>query len=405
MNKVDQKKLLNQIEKKYFRNIDPETIDKEQYNSLIHDEKIKEKLSECFKQQNTVSYDYIIDLTDNQFLLDAIETYLSDSDKLVLTESQNDNKKTNQIYDDDVSLYMNDIKQYPLLEPEEEIALFLELKEYEKGTEEYEKIANKIICSNLRLVVSIAKRYLHKKGKLDFLDLINDGNLGLIKSIDKFDVEKGFKFSTYSTWWIRQAISRSIYENSRTIRIPVHTGEQLSKYYKIRNQLRQDLDWEPTDEDIIERYKKEGLKFSKKKAKEFRELGLLDPVSLETPIGEEEDTTIGEIQPDEKILDPQQSTENLMKRKAVLEALEYLEDREKYVIIERFGFISGNPRTLEDVAKDLNVTRERVRQIEAKALRKLRQPKCAKKLKDFVDYTPGQNNRRLDDRYHPLIKK
>ena len=185
----------------------------------------------------------------------------------------------------------------------------------------------------------------------------------------------------------------------------MHTGEQLSKYYKIRNQLRQDLDWEPTDEDIIERYKKEGLKFSKKKAKEFRELGLLDPVSLETPIGEEEDTTIGEIQPDEKILDPQQSTENLMKRKAVLEALEYLEDREKYVIIERFGFISGNPRTLEDVAKDLNVTRERVRQIEAKALRKLRQPKCAKKLKDFVDYTPGQNNRRLDDRYHPLIKK
>ena len=272
--------------------------------------------------------------------------------------------------DDPVRMYLKEIGKVPLLSADEEIEL---AKRMEQGDEE----AKKRLCeANLRLVVSIAKRYVGR-GML-FLDLIQEGNLGLIKAVDKFDYRKGYKFSTYATWWIRQAITRSIADQARTIRIPVHMVETINKLIRVSRQLLQTYGREPTPEEVAER-----LNVSVSRVREVLKISR-DPVSLDTPIGEEDDSHLGDFIEDDSALSPADSAAFSMLRAELATALESLTDRERQVVKLRFGLEDGRARTLEEVGKEFNVTRERIRQIEAKALRKLRHPSRSKRLKDFL---------------------
>ena len=273
--------------------------------------------------------------------------------------------------DDAVRMYLKEIGKVPLLTGAEERELAIRM---EQGDEEAKK---KLCESNLRLVVSIAKRYLNRG--LSFLDLIQEGNLGLIKAVDKFDYTKGYKFSTYATWWIRQAITRSIADQARTIRIPVHMVETINKLIRISRQLLQELGREPTSEEIA---KEMGI--TVEKVREIKKISQ-DPVSLETPIGEEEDSHLGDFIPDDDVPAPVEAAAYSMLKEQLMEVLDTLSDREKKVLILRFGLEDGRPRTLEEVGKEFNVTRERIRQIEAKALRKLRHPSRSKKLRDYLE--------------------
>jgi len=273
--------------------------------------------------------------------------------------------------DDPVRMYLKEIGRVNLLTSSEEIEL---AKRMALGDEEAKR---KLAEANLRLVVSIAKRYVGR-GML-FLDLIQEGNLGLIKAIDKFDYEKGFKFSTYATWWIRQAITRAIADQARTIRIPVHMVETINKYVRISRQLLQELGRDPKPEEIAER-----MGIPLEKIREIQKISL-DPVSLETPIGEEEDSHLGDFVEDEGALSPPDSAAFMLLKKQLAEVLDTLTEREKKVLSLRFGLDDGRSRTLEEVGKEFGVTRERIRQIEAKALRKLKHPSRSKKLKDFLD--------------------
>jgi len=273
--------------------------------------------------------------------------------------------------DDPVRMYFKEIGKVPLLTAEEERELAIRI---EQGDEEAKK---KLCESNLRLVVSIARRYLNRG--LSFLDLIQEGNLGLIKAVEKFDYTKGYKFSTYATWWIRQAITRSIADQARTIRIPVHMVETINKLIRISRQLLQEYGREPTSEEIAEE-----MGITVEKVREIKKISQ-DPVSLETPIGEEEDSHLGDFIPDEDIPSPVDAAAYSMLQKQLREVLDTLSEREKKVLILRFGLDDGRPRTLEEVGKEFNVTRERIRQIEAKALRKLRHPSRSKKLKDYLE--------------------
>ena len=273
--------------------------------------------------------------------------------------------------DDPVRMYLKEIGKVPLLTAEEERELAIRMQ---NGDEEAK---NKLCESNLRLVVSIAKRYLNRG--LTFLDLIQEGNLGLIKAVDKFDYTKGFKFSTYATWWIRQAITRSIADQARTIRIPVHMVETINKLIRIQRQLLQELGREPTAEEIA---KEMGI--TVEKVREIKKISQ-DPVSLETPIGEEEDSHLGDFIPDDDVPAPVDAAAYSMLKEQLMEVLDTLSEREKKVLMLRFGLEDGRPRTLEEVGKEFNVTRERIRQIEAKALRKLRHPSRSKKLRDYLE--------------------
>ena len=273
--------------------------------------------------------------------------------------------------DDAVRMYLKEIGKVPLLTGAEERELAIRM---EQGDEEAKK---KLCESNLRLVVSIAKRYLNRG--LSFLDLIQEGNLGLIKAVDKFDYTKGYKFSTYATWWIRQAITRSIADQDRTIRIPVHMVETINKLIRISRQLLQELGREPTSEEIA---KEMGI--TVEKVREIKKISQ-DPVSLETPIGEEEDSHLGDFIPDDDVPAPVEAAAYSMLKEQLMEVLDTLSDREKKVLMLRFGLEDGRPRTLEEVGKEFNVTRERIRQIEAKALRKLRHPSRSKKLRDYLE--------------------
>ena len=273
--------------------------------------------------------------------------------------------------DDPVRMYFKEIGKVPLLTAEEERELAIRI---EQGDEEAKK---KLCESNLRLVVSIARRYLNRG--LSFLDLIQEGNLGLIKAVEKFDYTKGYKFSTYATWWIRQAITRSIADQARTIRIPVHMVETINKLIRISRQLLQEYGREPTSEEIA---KEMGI--TVEKVREIKKISQ-DPVSLETPIGEEEDSHLGDFIPDEDIPSPVDAAAYSMLQKQLREVLDTLSEREKKVLILRFGLDDGRPRTLEEVGREFNVTRERIRQIEAKALRKLRHPSRSKKLRDYLE--------------------
>ena len=279
---------------------------------------------------------------------------------------------SNTRINDAVKMYLKEIGHVPLLKADEEILI---AQRIEKGDEEAKNI---LISSNLRLVVSIAKKYVGR-GML-FLDLIQEGNMGLIKAVEKFDYTKGFKFSTYATWWIRQAITRAIADQARTIRIPVHMVETINKLTRIQRQLVQDLGRDPTAEEISA--KMEGI--SPEKVREIQKIAL-EPVSLETPIGEEDDSHLGDFIEDKDALSPDQYANNQLLKDEINMVLEGLTEREEKVLRLRFGLYDGKTRTLEEVGKEFNVTRERIRQIEAKALRKLRHPSRSKKLKDYLD--------------------
>ena len=273
--------------------------------------------------------------------------------------------------DDPVRMYLKEIGKVPLLSADEEIEL---AKKMENGDEEAKK---KLCEANLRLVVSIAKRYVGR-GML-FLDLIQEGNLGLIKAVDKFDWRKGYKFSTYATWWIRQAITRSIADQARTIRIPVHMVETINKLIRVSRQLLQEYGREPLPEEIAAE-----MGISEEKVREILKIAQ-EPVSLETPIGEEEDSHLGDFIPDEEVPAPAEAAAFSMLKEQLVEVLDTLTEREQKVLKLRFGLDDGRARTLEEVGKQFDVTRERIRQIEAKALRKLRHPSRSKKLKDYLE--------------------
>jgi RNA polymerase primary sigma factor len=273
--------------------------------------------------------------------------------------------------DDPVRMYLKEIGTVPLLTADEEVDLAIRMEAGDGN-------AKKRLCeANLRLVVSIAKRYVGR-GML-FLDLIQEGNFGLIKAVDKFDWRKGYKFSTYATWWIRQAITRSIADQARTIRIPVHMVETINKLIRISRQLLQEYGREPLPEEIAAE-----MDISEEKVREILKIAQ-EPVSLETPIGEEEDSHLGDFIPDEEVLAPADAAAFSMLKEQLIEVLDTLTEREQNVLILRFGLDDGRARTLEEVGRRFDVTRERIRQIEAKALRKLRHPSRSKKLKDYLE--------------------
>ena len=273
--------------------------------------------------------------------------------------------------DDPVKVYLKEIGRVPLLSAEEEVELAIRMSEGDVAAKK------RLSEANLRLVVSIAKRYVGRG--MQFLDLIQEGNLGLIKAVEKFDYTKGYKFSTYATWWIRQAITRAIADQARTIRIPVHMVETINKVKKVNSQLLHENGHEPTNEQIAEK-----LEMPVEKVREIMRVAQ-EPVSLETPIGEEEDSHLGDFIPDEDAPAPSDVASHTMLKEQLAEVLSTLTPREEKVLRLRFGLEDGRSRTLEEVGKEFNVTRERIRQIEAKALRKLRHPSRSKKLKDFLE--------------------
>ena len=274
--------------------------------------------------------------------------------------------------DDPVKIYLKEIGNYPLLNMDEEVELAKKIAEGDQYA------TDRLTESNLRLVVSIAKKYVGRG--LSFLDLIQEGNLGLIKAVDKFDYSKGYKFSTYATWWIRQAITRSIADQSRTIRIPVHMSEVINKAYRISRSLLQELGREPTEEEIAKE-----MNLPVEKVREIMKISA-DPISLDTPIGEEDDSHLGDFIKDDTIMGPEDAAAYTMLQDQIQKLLTTLSEREQRVLILRFGLLDGRTRTLEEVGKEFNVTRERIRQIEAKALRKLRHPNRARMLRGFDSY-------------------
>ncbi len=276
--------------------------------------------------------------------------------------------------EDPVRMYLKEIGKVPLLTAEDEIELS---KQMEMGGEIGKKAQQRLAEANLRLVVSIAKRYVGR-GML-FLDLIQEGNLGLIKAVEKYDYRKGFKFSTYATWWIRQAITRAIADQARTIRIPVHMVETINKLIRVSRQLLQELGREPTPEEIAKE-----MNMSVERVREILKISQ-EPVSLETPIGEEEDSHLGDFIQDDNVPVPADAAAFTLLKEQLVEVLGTLTEREQKVLRLRFGLDDGRARTLEEVGKEFNVTRERIRQIEAKALRKLRHPSRSRKLKDYLD--------------------
>ena len=310
------------------------------------------------------------DVPDDDLLLESEEDILlSDNEEIGLISDVDILEGVST--EDPVRMYLKEIGNVPLLSGEEEVEL---AKRVEQGDEEAKK---KLTEANLRLVVSIAKKYVGRG--MPFLDLIQEGNMGLMKAVDKFDYTKGYKFSTYATWWIRQAITRGIADTGRTIRVPVHMVETINKTLRMTRTLLQELGREPTPEEVAARLNvpvarvREVLKISR------------DPVSLDTPIGEEDDSHLGDFIEDDTALSPSDSAAFSMLREELKSALESLTDRERQVIELRFGLLDGRARTLEEVGKEFNVTRERIRQIEAKALRKLRHPSRSKKLRDFLN--------------------
>ncbi|MBE7079972.1 MAG: RNA polymerase sigma factor RpoD [Clostridiales bacterium] len=308
--------------------------------------------------------------------MDYVYKSLSENGIQIVDEDQRDRELFEQALsdiglDDPVKMYLKDIGRVPLLSAEEEVELAKRMQENDIAARK------RLSEANLRLVVSIAKRYVGR-GML-FLDLIQEGNLGLMKAVEKFDYQKGFKFSTYATWWIRQSITRAIADQARTIRIPVHMVETINKLTRVQRVLLQELGREPSPEEIAEK-----MGVTVERVREIQKIAQ-DPVSLETPIGEEEDSHLGDFIEDEKTITPSDSVAFSMLKEQLLGVLDTLTPREEKVLRLRYGIDDGKPRTLEEVGKEFNVTRERIRQIEAKALRKLRHPSRSKRLKDFLE--------------------
>lgn len=363
---------------------------------MQYEGKMKELLNMA-KKKNILEYKEIVDfftgmpLEDEQFdkivdtleqnnviVMRALEEVDIDDADIILTQEDEVDLESIDLsvpeginLEDPVRMYLKEIGKVPLLSADEEIEL---AKRMEEGDTEAKK---RLVESNLRLVVSIAKRYMGRG--MSFLDLIQEGNLGLIKAVEKFDYTKGYKFSTYATWWIRQAITRAIADQARTIRIPVHMTETINKLVRVSRQLLQELGTEPTPEEIARE-----MDMSVDKVREIMKL-CQEPVSLETPVGEEDDSHLGDFLQDENAPIPADAAAFTLLREQLLEVLETLTEREQKVIRLRFGLDDGRARTLEEVGKQFNVTRERIRQIEAKALRKLRHPSRSRKLKDYLD--------------------
>ena len=353
-------------------------------------EERKNKLIKLGNSQGYVTYEQLANelkgLEIDSDSLDDLYNALTEADIDIVSEDGSDDASGEEITDtvqvedltmskdikinDPVRMYLKEIGRINLLTSDEEF-------EYAKRAEEGDEEAKKMLAeSNLRLVVSIAKRYVGR-GML-FLDLIQEGNIGLMKAVDKFDPTKGYKFSTYATWWIRQAITRAIADQARTIRVPVHMVETINKLARVQRQLTQELNREPTDEEIA---KKVGI--TVEKVREVYKISQ-DPVSLETPIGEEEDSHLGDFVPDERMMGPEEYATVEMLKEELAGVLLTLTEREEKVLRLRFGLDDGQCRTLEEVGQIFGVTRERIRQIEAKALRKLRHPSRSRKLKDFL---------------------
>ena len=379
---VSQKQFLDAVS---ALNLDDDTMD-DLYNWI--DENLIEFIDGEELDDDEVLDD---DLSDED--LDEEDSIAEEISQLEKTFANASHAKIN----DPVKMYLKEIGQIPLLDPKEEPIIARQIQEGEEAkeamknpdlsNEEKKKLAKVIadgeqakqtlISSNLRLVVSIAKKYVGR-GML-FLDLIQEGNCGLIKAVEKFDYTKGFKFSTYATWWIRQSITRAIADQARTIRIPVHMVETINKLTRIQRQLVQDLGRDPLQEEIAEKMEN----ISAEKVREIQKIAL-DPVSLETPIGEEDDSHLGDFIEDKDTLSPDDYTNNQLLKDEINAVLQGLTEREEKVLRLRFGLLDGRTRTLEEVGKEFNVTRERIRQIEAKALRKLKNPNRCKRLRDFV---------------------
>ena len=371
------------------------TMTPEERNALF-EKKLKELLTLAKSKKNVLEYQEISDhfkelqLNAEQFEkildyleknnIDVLKLQESDDDVLLPEDEDMEEIELDKIdlsvpdgvsIDDPVRMYLKEIGKVPLLTAEEEIEL---AKKMEHGDQEAKK---RLAEANLRLVVSIAKRYVGRW--MLFLDLIQEGNLGLIKAVEKFDYRKGYKFSTYATWWIRQAITRAIADQARTIRIPVHMVETINKLIRVSRQLLQELGREPTPEEIAEE-----MDMPVERVREILKISQ-EPVSLETPIGEEEDSHLGDFIQDDNVPVPADAATFTLLKEQLDEVLSTLTEREQKVLILRFGLEDGRARTLEEVGKEFNVTRERIRQIEAKALRKLRHPSRSRKLKDYLE--------------------
>ena len=379
---VSQKQFLDAVS---ALNLDDDTLD-DLYNWI--DENLIEFIDGDELDENDLTDD---DLSDED--LDEENSIAEEISQLEKTFANASQAKIN----DPVKMYLKEIGQIPLLDPKEEPIIARQIQEGEQAKEDMknldlsdeekkklakiiadgEEAKQTLISSNLRLVVSIAKKYVGR-GML-FLDLIQEGNCGLIKAVEKFDYTKGFKFSTYATWWIRQSITRAIADQARTIRIPVHMVETINKLTRIQRQLVQDLGRDPLPEEIAEKMEN----ISAEKVREIQKIAL-DPVSLETPIGEEDDSHLGDFIEDKDTLSPDDYTNNQLLKDEINAVLQGLTEREEKVLRLRFGLLDGRTRTLEEVGKEFNVTRERIRQIEAKALRKLKNPNRCKRLRDFV---------------------
>ena len=379
---VSQKQFLDAVS---ALNLDDDTLD-DLYNWI--DENMIEFIDGDELDEDDLNDD---DLNDED--LDEEDSIAEEISQLEKTFANASHAKIN----DPVKMYLKEIGQIPLLDPKEEPIIARQIQEGEQAKEDIknpdlsdeekkklakiiadgEEAKQTLISSNLRLVVSIAKKYVGR-GML-FLDLIQEGNCGLIKAVEKFDYTKGFKFSTYATWWIRQSITRAIADQARTIRIPVHMVETINKLTRIQRQLVQDLGRDPMPEEIAEKMEN----ISAEKVREIQKIAL-DPVSLETPIGEEDDSHLGDFIEDKDTLSPDDYTYNQLLKDEINAVLQGLTEREEKVLRLRFGLLDGRTRTLEEVGKEFNVTRERIRQIEAKALRKLKNPNRCKRLRDFV---------------------
>lgn len=346
-----------------FANENKGVIDSDKIDSFFHEMNLSvnqiDQLYEYLEAHNIVVLNISDDEPDDDALLEMGE------DGALLLETED----LAAMADDPVKQYLKEIGGYPLLSLDEEIEL---AKKIEKGDAGAKRM---LAESNLRLVVSIAKRYVGRG--LSFLDLIQEGNLGLIKAVDKFDYNKGYKFSTYATWWIRQSITRSIADQSRTIRIPVHMSEVINRAYRTSRNLVQEFGREPTEQELAN-----AMNLPLEKVREILKVSA-DPVSLDTTIGEEDDSHLGDFIKDETVVGPEEAASYAMLREQIKKLLDTLTDREQRVLILRFGLEDGRSRTLEEVGREFQVTRERIRQIEAKALRKLRHPSRARMLKGY----------------------
>lgn len=375
---------MNEVQEQFLKTLESlKTLAKTKKNTLEYDEilsafngtgieltedKIDMILEYLEKNHVDVLQGKSPDDTDDLLLESEEDVLLSDHEEIELINDVDILEGVST--EDPVRMYLKEIGNVPLLSGDEEVEL---ARKVEEGDEEAKK---KLTEANLRLVVSIAKKYVGRG--MPFLDLIQEGNMGLMKAVDKFDYTKGYKFSTYATWWIRQAITRGIADTGRTIRVPVHMVETINKTLRMTRTLLQELGREPTPEEVAER-----LNVPVSRVREVLKISR-DPVSLDTPIGEEDDSHLGDFIEDDTALSPADSAAFSMLREELSTALESLTDRERQVVRLRFGLEDGRARTLEEVGKEFNVTRERIRQIEAKALRKLRHPSRSKRLKDFL---------------------